>query len=177
MKNNKVYVRDVPSSFFKHISNGKFSLSISGMPLIFSYDSLNDLVGSSMEDIASYISDLEQWIMKDVLESNIMNYCSIRIANSYGDEFSTHFDEDCITIWNHAGNTHIITIEGDTFTDEMRLELVDAMNDYSKDIIRCSSCGNKIRTRDAGGRIFASVFCKKCWDREYKDKAAEIYYD
>ena len=51
------------------------------------------------------------------------------------------------------------------------------LKNYFKGIVKCSDCGKEIKKEDIAGRYFAGMYCKDCWEREWKEKEEHETYD
>ena len=83
-------------------------------------------------------------------------------------------------VWCDNGSTSIgdYEIEYDnTPSDEFIEWLKTTLNNCIEGKICCSDCGKQITKAQIAGRYFAGVYCKDCWEREWKAIEAKETYD
>ena len=111
----------------------------------------------------------------------------LKWSNIYGHMFviSIYLVKDMweITLWNHTGVVHITRVvqrivdkQTDVLSDENYKKICEATEDYVRDIIKCSDCGEKIKKQDVAGHYFASSFCESCWTGKWKAIEAKETY-
>ena len=62
--------------------------------------------------------------------------------------------------------------------DENFIEWLDnKIDNFLRDKINCSDCGNLISNQEVAGRYFAGQYCKECWERKWKEIEAKEKYD
>lgn len=49
--------------------------------------------------------------------------------------------------------------------------------EYCDGIVHCSCCNKEIKKNEIAGRFFAGIYCKDCWEREYREKEAREDYN
>lgn len=56
--------------------------------------------------------------------------------------------------------------KSETPSDDFIKWIEDVTKDYCEGIIRCSDCGKriKLKSNEIGGRYFAGIYCKECWE-------------
>lgn len=53
----------------------------------------------------------------------------------------------------------------------------DISYEYINNIVHCSDCNKAIKKDEIAGRFFAGIYCKDCWEREWKEREADETYD
>lgn len=62
-------------------------------------------------------------------------------------------------------------------TEEFLKWIYETIEKYIEGIIHCSDCGREIKKNEIAGRYFAGIYCKECWNREWKEREAKETYD
>lgn len=49
--------------------------------------------------------------------------------------------------------------------------------EYINGIVHCSDCNKAMKKEEIVGRFFAGIYCKECWEREWKERETRENYD
>ena len=49
--------------------------------------------------------------------------------------------------------------------------------EYINGIVHCSDCNKSLKEEEIAGRFFAGIYCKECWEKEWKEREAKETYD
>jgi hypothetical protein len=98
--------------------------------------------------------------------------------NIYGDLFFVNVLPSGIHVWSVNGGDAIVTIAATT-TSEILRTLEDRTREYSSGVLRCADCGTPMRrfSEEIAGQYFAGRYCKSCWEREWRGRAARETYE
>lgn len=129
----------------------------------------------SFKELDNIIDSHTEWRNK-AFGINIGHSCVKLVTNGMEFAFSVTGD---FTIWDSKGSTALGTYDIVTNASPTK-EFIDwlhqIIDDYSHKIIHCSDCGKPLPDGKCAGRYFAGVYCKDCWEREWRAiEAAEDY--
>lgn len=129
-------------------------------------------------------NDLKNWI-EDYLQvrRRFCGNCSnTQVYIEYKDRFFPFLvcNDNYFHIWADDDVSHILQekykqsdIPPDYFQDKVKTVL----DEYIEGMIKCSDCGIKIKKSEIAGRYFAGGYCKKCWDKTWKEIESKETYD
>lgn len=103
-----------------------------------------------------------------------------QIQIKYGENiFDIGIYSNGICLWCNNGTTSLGTIRFDnnTLFKDVYEYIGQRIKDYNDGIIHCSDCDKEMNYKEYGGRYFAGVYCKECWDREWKEREARETYN
>lgn len=55
--------------------------------------------------------------------------------------------------------------------------LDDRLEKSIKGIYHCSDCKKEMKKNEIAGRYFAGIYCRDCWEREWKEREEQETYD
>lgn len=127
-------------------------------------------------ELMQSLEEWEEWRNK-TLQTNIGSGTQFLSCGNNLFAFSVYKDEFCV--WDESGNTSVLhcgidssNVPSKDFIDQLH----ETLNNYNNGICRCSDCGIGMTKDDVAGRYFAGIYCKNCWDKEWKAiEAAETY--
>lgn len=83
-----------------------------------------------------------------------------------------------VYVWDEKGTASIcsLPVHAEILKSELD-EINSYLEEFCQDKIRCSCCRKLMDKKDVAGRYFAGVYCKECWESEYKAREAAETYD
>ena len=84
-----------------------------------------------------------------------------------------------VHLWNESGITSLYrkNIDKNSSFLDIYEQLKHTMDLYNNGIIYCSDCGKEMKIEEVAGRYFAGLYCRECWEREWKEKEARETYE
>jgi hypothetical protein len=89
-----------------------------------------------------------------------------------------------ISVWDATGSTAlgsliqlVETKESDRLSNVTYKELSRITENFTKEIVSCSSCNKQIKKSEIAGRYFAGIYYQHCWNTKYKAIEAKESYD
>lgn len=127
-------------------------------------------------ELEQSLEEWQEWRNK-TLQTNIGNQTQFLSCKNNLFAFSVYKNEFCV--WNESGSISVLhcSIDNNSAPSKHFIDqLYEKLNNYNDGIYHCSDCGVSITKNDIAGRYFAGIYCKNCWNREWKTvEAAETY--
>ena len=110
------------------------------------------------------------------------------VTDIYGQAYTWSFHTSpqgvgSLHVWDSTGGTSIFSaVFDDGLSEQSRRAIVnraiERMEEFSVGYVYCSDCGKKVKYHDeTGGRYFAGIYCKDCWERKWKAIEAKETYN
>jgi hypothetical protein len=110
--------------------------------------------------------------------NGIRQFESNFVTDIYGHPFTWMFHDATLNIWDEVGSDQVAKATFDTNNRQKQInKVIERMEEYTRGYIHCSDCDTKIKRHgEIGGRYFAGIYCKECWERKWKAIEAKENY-